>query len=45
LTRIGSSGLAGIVAIAFVGLLLNAGLRIIEQRLLFWHYRARLEES
>jgi ABC-type nitrate/sulfonate/bicarbonate transport system permease component len=45
LTRIGSSGVAGIVAIAIVGLLLNTGLRIIEQRLLFWHYRARIEES
>jgi hypothetical protein len=46
LTRIGSSsGLAGIVAIAIVGLLLNTGLRIIDQRLLFWHYRARIEES
>jgi ABC-type nitrate/sulfonate/bicarbonate transport system permease component len=45
LTRIGSSGVAGIVAIAIVGLLLNTGLRIIEQRLLFWHYRARIGES
>jgi ABC-type nitrate/sulfonate/bicarbonate transport system permease component len=45
LTRIGSSSVAGIVAIAIVGLLLNTWLRIIEQRLLFWHYRVRIEES
>jgi NitT/TauT family transport system permease protein len=40
-----SSGLAGIVAIAIVGLLLNTGLRLVEQRLLFWHYRARIGEE
>jgi NitT/TauT family transport system permease protein len=38
-----SQGLAGIVAIAIVGLLLNAGLRHVEERLLFWHYRSRIE--
>jgi ABC-type nitrate/sulfonate/bicarbonate transport system permease component len=38
-----ASGLAGIVAIAFVGLLLNTGLRLVEERLLFWHYRTRPE--
>jgi NitT/TauT family transport system permease protein len=36
-----SSGLAGIVAIAIVGLILNTGLRYVEERLLFWHYRSR----
>jgi NitT/TauT family transport system permease protein len=35
-------GLAGIVAIAVVGLLLNTGLRHVEERLLFWHYRTRM---
>jgi NitT/TauT family transport system permease protein len=33
--------LSGIVAIAIVGLTLNAGLRRVEERLLFWHYRTR----
>jgi ABC-type nitrate/sulfonate/bicarbonate transport system permease component len=37
-----SLGLAGIVAIAVVGLLLNTGLRDVEERLLFWHYRSRI---
>ena len=40
-----SSGLAGIVAIALVGLLLNTGLRLIEERLLFWHYRSRIAQE
>jgi NitT/TauT family transport system permease protein len=39
-----SSGLAGIVAIAIMGLLVNVGLRLVEERLLFWHYRARLPD-
>jgi NitT/TauT family transport system permease protein len=34
------ASLAGIVAIAVTGLLVNIGLRQIERRLLFWHYRA-----
>jgi NitT/TauT family transport system permease protein len=37
-----ASSLAGIVAIAIIGLILNTGLRHIEQRLLFWHYRGRV---
>ena len=37
-----SSGLAGIVAIAIMGLIVNIGLRFVEERLLFWHYRARI---
>jgi len=40
-----SSGLAGIVAIAILGLLVNIGLRLVEQRLLFWHYRAGIGET
>ncbi len=36
------AGLAGIVAIAIMGLIVNIGLRQIEQRLLFWHYRAHI---
>jgi NitT/TauT family transport system permease protein len=40
-----ASGLAGIVAIAIMGLVVNIGLRLIEQRLLFWHYRARIGEQ
>jgi NitT/TauT family transport system permease protein len=40
-----SSGLAGIVAIAIMGLLVNVGFRLIEERLLFWHYRARIAEE
>jgi NitT/TauT family transport system permease protein len=40
-----SSGLAGIVAIALVGLLLNTGLRLVEERLLFWHYRTRVGQE
>jgi NitT/TauT family transport system permease protein len=38
------AGLAGIVAIAVMGLGINIVLRQMEQRLLFWHYRARIEE-
>jgi NitT/TauT family transport system permease protein len=37
-----SSSLAGIVAIAVIGLILNTGLRHVEERLLFWHYRGRV---
>jgi NitT/TauT family transport system permease protein len=37
-------GLAGIVAIAIMGLLINMGLRLVEDRLLFWHYRARISD-
>jgi NitT/TauT family transport system permease protein len=37
-------GLAGIVAIAIMGLAFNIALRQIEQRLLFWHYRAQIGE-
>ena len=40
-----ASGLAGIVAIAIMGLIVNLGLRLVEQRLLFWHYRARIAAS
>jgi NitT/TauT family transport system permease protein len=40
-----SSGLAGVVAIAIVGLLVNTGLRHIEERLLFWHYRSRIAQD
>src|SRR5215510_13457913 len=40
-----SSGLAGIVAIAIVGLLLNTGLRLVEERLLFWHYRTHVAQK
>jgi NitT/TauT family transport system permease protein len=40
-----SSGLAGIVAIAIMGLLVNIGLRQLEERLLFWHYRARIGDE
>jgi NitT/TauT family transport system permease protein len=40
-----SAGLAGIVAIAIMGLILNIGLRQIEERLLFWHYRAKISEE
>ena len=39
-----STGLAGIVAIAIMGLVINMGLRLVEDRLLFWHYRVRLSE-
>jgi ABC-type anion transport system duplicated permease subunit len=39
-----STGLAGIVAIAIMGLAINIGLRLVEDRLLFWHYRVRLSE-
>jgi len=37
-----ASGLAGIVAIAIMGLLINIGLRLVEERLLFWHYRVKI---
>jgi NitT/TauT family transport system permease protein len=40
-----SAGLAGIVAIAIVGLIVNVGLRQIERRLLHWHYRAGIVET
>ena len=40
-----SSGLAGIVAIAVMGLIVNIGLRLVEERLLFWHYRVRIAEE
>jgi NitT/TauT family transport system permease protein len=40
-----ATGLAGIVAIAIMGLLINIGLRMVEDRLLFWHYRARISED
>jgi NitT/TauT family transport system permease protein len=40
-----SAGLAGIVAIAITGLIVNVGLRQVEQRLLFWHYRGGLVEE
>jgi NitT/TauT family transport system permease protein len=40
-----ASGLAGIVAIAIMGLVVNLGLRLVEERLLFWHYRAKIAES
>jgi len=40
-----SAGLAGIVAIAIMGLIVNVGLRQIEQRLLFWHYRGGLVDE
>lgn len=40
-----SAGLAGIVAIAVTGLLVNVGLRQIEQRLLFWHYRGGIADE
>lgn len=34
------AGLAGIIAISITGLAVNIGLRQVEERLLFWHYRA-----
>lgn len=34
-----ANGLAGIVFIALVGLLINAGVSWLERRWLFWHYR------
>jgi ABC-type nitrate/sulfonate/bicarbonate transport system permease component len=40
-----ATGIAGIVAIAIMGLVVNLGLRLVEERLLFWHYRARLSEE
>ncbi|HVV94441.1 MAG TPA: ABC transporter permease [Hyphomicrobiales bacterium] len=40
-----SAGLAGIVAIAITGMLVNLGLRQIEERLLFWHYRTSAAEE
>lgn len=39
------AGLGGIVAIAIMGLLVNIGLRQIEQRLLFWHYRTSIAQN
>lgn len=40
-----AAGLAGIAAIAIMGLVVNIGLRLVEQRLLFWHYRAKISEE
>jgi ABC-type nitrate/sulfonate/bicarbonate transport system permease component len=40
-----AAGLAGIVAIAIMGLVVNIGLRLVEQRLLFWHYRAKISDE
>jgi ABC-type nitrate/sulfonate/bicarbonate transport system permease component len=40
-----SSGLAGIVAIAIMGLIVNIGLRLVEERLLFWHYRVKIAKE
>jgi NitT/TauT family transport system permease protein len=40
-----ASGLAGIVAIAVMGLIVNLGLRAVEARLLFWHYRAAIADA
>jgi len=40
-----ASGLAGIVAIAIMGLAVNIALRVVEHRLLFWHYRSGLGET
>lgn len=40
-----SSGLAGIVAIAIMGLIVNIGLRLVEERLLFWHYRVKVAKE
>jgi NitT/TauT family transport system permease protein len=39
-----ATGLAGIVAIAIMGLVINMGLRLFEDRLLFWHYRVKFSE-
>jgi NitT/TauT family transport system permease protein len=40
-----ADGLAGIVAIAIMGLIVNIGLRQVEQRLLFWHYRGEFADG
>jgi NitT/TauT family transport system permease protein len=40
-----AAGLAGIVAIAIMGLVINIGLRLVEERLLFWHYRVRISDD
>lgn len=40
-----AAGVAGIVAIAVVGLTVNIGLRQVEQRLLHWHYRAGIGDT
>ena len=40
-----SAGLAGIVAIAIIGMLVNLGLRQVEQHLLFWHDRTETVED
>jgi NitT/TauT family transport system permease protein len=34
------AGLAGIIAISITGLIVNFGLRQVEERFLFWHYQA-----
>ena len=39
-----ATGLAGIVAIAIMGLIINVGLRLVEDRLLFWHYRVKISD-
>ena len=40
-----SAGLAGIIAIAIMGLIVNIGLRMIEHKMLFWHYRASVSDD
>jgi NitT/TauT family transport system permease protein len=40
-----SAGVAGIVAIAIMGLIVNIGLRQVERRLLYWHYRGEFTEQ
>jgi NitT/TauT family transport system permease protein len=39
-----ATGLAGVVAIAIMGLVINIGLRLVEERFLFWHYRVRISD-
>jgi NitT/TauT family transport system permease protein len=39
-----ATGLAGIVAIAIMGLVINIALRQVEERFLFWHYRVRIAD-
>jgi ABC-type anion transport system duplicated permease subunit len=40
-----ATGLAGIVAIAIMGLVINLALRLVEDKLLFWHYRVRISDD
>jgi NitT/TauT family transport system permease protein len=40
-----AAGLGGVVAIAIMGLIVNIGLRMIEEKLLFWHYRAGIADE